>query len=64
MLLLLLLLLLLLPLLLLLLLLWLLLLVQKAFEEFGPVDEAVVIMMRDDPTMSRGFGFVVRSSKP
>lgn len=31
---------------------------REAFEEFGAVDEAVVIMMRDDPTQSRGFGFV------
>ena len=30
----------------------------RYFSQFGPVDEAVVIMERDDPGRSRGFGFV------
>eukprot|EP01046_Picozoa_sp_COSAG06_P000859 COSAG06_NODE_24_length_32981_cov_25.509671_35_plen_295_part_00 len=31
---------------------------RSAFEEFGIVTDAVVLMERDDPTRSRGFGFV------
>ena len=32
--------------------------VAQAFEEFGTVTEAAVIMERDNPMRSRGFGFV------
>ncbi len=31
---------------------------RSAFEEFGEVTDAVVLMERDDPSRSRGFGFV------
>jgi RNA recognition motif-containing protein len=31
---------------------------KEAFEAVGPVVEAVVLMHRDDPSRSRGFGFV------
>ena len=31
---------------------------RTAFEEFGEVTDAVVLMERDDPSRSRGFGFV------
>jgi hypothetical protein len=31
---------------------------RSAFEEFGIVTDAIVLMEREDPTRSRGFGFV------
>ena len=31
---------------------------RAAFEQFGEVIDAVVIMERDNPNRSRGFGFV------
>jgi len=33
-----------------------------AFKEYGTVVEAVVIMDRDNPTRSRGYGFVTMST--
>lgn len=31
---------------------------RTKFESFGELTEVVIIMERDDPTRSRGFGFV------
>ncbi len=35
---------------------------RAAFEEFGEVTDSVVLMDRDDPSRSRGFGFVTFAS--
>ena len=36
---------------------------REAFEKIGPVEDAVVVYQRDDPSRSRGFGFVTMASE-
>jgi hypothetical protein len=37
-------------------------LIDRFFAQFGEIMDAAVIMERDDPSRSRGFGFVTYSS--
>jgi RNA recognition motif-containing protein len=37
-------------------------LIDRFFSQFGEIMDAAVIMERDDPSRSRGFGFVTYSS--